>query len=127
MNKGYLLDTTALINIFRADEKTVSLLEKLHEDAPLAVCPVNIAEIYAGIRPREKKTVEEFLRTLEYYEISYEAAKLAGSYKLQYAQKGITLALDDMLIAATVVENNLTLVTNNKKHYPMVKNIIEHS
>ena len=31
----------------------------------------------------------------------------------------MTLSLSDMLIAATALEHGLTLITHNKKHFPM--------
>ncbi len=39
--------------------------------------------------------------------------------KQAWARKGRTLALTDMLIAATALEHELTLITDNHKDFPM--------
>ena len=51
--------------------------------------------------------------------ITIDEAESAGKFKKDYSQKGITLGLDDMLIAATAVQSNYTFVTRNVSHFPM--------
>ena len=124
---GFLLDTTVLIDIFRGKENTVSLITKLAEELPLAVSAVTIGEIYSGIRETEQKRVQEFLDSLVLYPIDGGIAYKAGVYRRDYRKKGITLGLLDCFIAATAVEFNLTLVTKNLRHFPMLElSIIEH-
>ena len=51
--------------------------------------------------------------------ITIDEAELAGKFKKDYSQKGITLGLDDMLIAATAINSKYTFVTRNTNHFPM--------
>jgi predicted nucleic acid-binding protein len=51
--------------------------------------------------------------------ITVDDAELAGKFKKDYSEKGITLGLDDMLIAATAITSNYTFVTRNISHFPM--------
>lgn len=118
-NNGFLLDTTALIDLFRDQKSTVDLITRLADESLLAVTPVSIAEIYSGIRSKEIHNVEEFLDTLVLYQIDGAVARRAGLFQRDYRQKGITLGLADCLIAAAAVENRLTLVTKNLRHFPM--------
>jgi predicted nucleic acid-binding protein len=46
-------------------------------------------------------------------------ARQAGRWRHDYARRGVTLALPDLLIAATAVEYGLTLITDNRKHFLM--------
>jgi predicted nucleic acid-binding protein len=39
--------------------------------------------------------------------------------KREHARKGATLSLTDCLIAAVAIHNQLTLMTDNVKHFPM--------
>lgn len=116
---NYLLDTTAIIDYLRDKNDIPGLLEKFCvEGGLLGCCPVNIVEVYEGMRDKEREATEEFLNSLECYEVTREIGILAGDLKRKYSQKGITLSTADILIAAIAIKNHLILVTNNAKHFP---------
>lgn len=116
----FLLDTTVLIDCLRARNNRPSLLKQLcREGNTLGCCAINIAEIWTGAKPKERPVTEELLDSLEYYELTRQAAKLAGELKQKYSQEGITLSLADTLIAAVAITQKLTLITDNPKHFPM--------
>lgn len=116
----YLLDTTAIIDYLRDKSSVPELLEKLCSEGGLLGCsPVNIVETYTGMKDKEKGETDEFLNSLECYEIDREIANLAGDLKRKYSRKGITLSTPDVLIAATAIKKHLILVTNNPKHFPI--------
>ena len=115
----YLLDTTAIIDYLRDKSGVPELLGKFCEEGGLLCCsPVNIVEVYAGMKDKEKTATDELLNSFECCEISREIANLAGELKRKYLKKGITLSTSDVLIAATAIKKHLILVTNNVKHFP---------
>jgi len=117
---NYLLDTTVIIDYLRGKKEKVKFIKKLaSEGLLLGCCLINIIEVYAGMREKEREATEEILDSLEYYEVTKETAKKAGEYKRVYREKGVTLSLPDVTIAAVAISNNLILVTDNLKHYPM--------
>lgn len=116
---GFLLDTTILIDFFRGLQPAVSLLDTLQGKAPLASCPITVAEIFSGAREQELPQVSRFLAALLFYPVTFEAARLAGRWRYDYARRGITLSLNDALIAAVAVSQKLALVTANTRHFPM--------
>ena len=71
------------------------------------------------MRKGEEGKTLDLLRTLEYFEVTRQVAELAGDYRREYRQKGITLSLADAVIAAVAVFYGLVLLTDNEKHYPM--------
>lgn len=85
----------------------------------MSTSAINIAEIYTGMRQTEAEQTEAFLGRLQTFPIDGEIARRAGSLKSTYARQGITLELADMLIAATALERQLTLMTDNRKHFPI--------
>lgn len=116
----YLLDTTVIIDFLRGKERTVSLLKELAEEgSSLGCCPINIAEVYSGMREGEREVTEEFLESLEYHGLTKEIAKMAGEIRRRYLRKGVTIPLPDAMIAATAIANGLILLTDDKGHYPM--------
>ena len=116
----YLLDTSVIIDVLNGKHNRDALLKDLLSQGDLlACCAVNISEVYAGMRPKEETKTEALLQSLDYYEINWEVAKRAGLLKRDYSKKGQTLSLPDTTIAAVALEYNLTLITDNVKHYPM--------
>ena len=116
----YLLDTTVIIDCLRGEGEAVKFLEKLATEGSVAgCCLINIIEVYAGMKDKEKQATRKFLGSLEYYEVTREFAEHAGEYKREYSKRGITLSLADVTIAAVAIGNDLILATDNSKHYPM--------
>ncbi len=72
-----------------------------------------------GMRPGEEAKAEKFLRSLEFYSVTWEIAQLAGALFRQWRKKGQTLGLADVTIAAVALAHKLVLVTDNQKHFPM--------
>ena len=118
----FLLDTSVIIDAINGKRDRGQLLKGLLEQGHLlACCPINVTEVYAGLRPQEETVTQELLESLEYYPITRGIARLAGLLKRDYARKGVTLATTDVTIAAVALYHHLTLITDNLKHYPMTE------
>jgi len=115
----YLLDTTTIIDHLRGNKKVNSYLEEIGMRGDIAgCCCINIAEVYTGMKKKEKEKTNKFIESLYYFEVTKEIARLAGSLKQKYAKKGKTLAVTDVIIAAASMVYGSTLVTKNIKNYP---------
>ena len=115
-----LLDTTVLIDVLRARLNRRHLLAELVENGhTLSTTAINIGEVYAGMRQGEETETEAFLSSLDCYPLTAMVARRAGSLKSSWAQKGQTLSLADMIVAATALEHGLTLMTDNRKDFPI--------
>jgi predicted nucleic acid-binding protein len=115
-----LLDTTVIIDVLNEKRNRRQLLRELVASGHrLACCPINVTEVYAGLRPKEQSRTDAFLSSLEYYPITFPAARLAGELKQEYSRKGRTLSVSDSLIAAVTLYNGFTLLTDNTKDFPM--------
>jgi len=115
-----LVDTSVLIDALRLRRGRRQLLAELVRSGhTLATSALNIAEIFAGMRPEEEANTRRLLNPLECYEVTPPSAELAGRFKRDWARKGRTLTLTDTLIAATALEHGCVLVTDNRKDFPM--------
>lgn len=85
----YLLDTSVIIDALNNKRgRREFLLDLLKQGHLLACYAINVAEVCAGLRPKEEKATEEFLRSLEYYHITWPVARLAGILKRDHASRG---------------------------------------
>ena len=115
-----LLDTSRMIDALNGRRECKAHLSQLLEDGhTLACCTINVIEIYAGMRPKERAATDYFLKSLEYYEITWKTAERAGRLRYDWARKGQTLSLADVTIAAVAIEHGLVLLTHNARHFPM--------
>jgi predicted nucleic acid-binding protein len=116
----YLLDTSIIIDVLNEKKDRSALLLGLVEGGhTLACCPVNVAEIYAGLRPKEERRTAALLNSLQFFPITFSIAELAGRLKQIHGGRGKTLAIPDTMIAAVAIGNQLTLLTDNTKDFPM--------
>jgi len=115
-----LLDTSVIIDALRHRRGRRDVLRALlgqgHE---LCCCAINVAEIYSGMRPQEAEATSEFIESLEYVQITREAARRAGEFRLEWQRKGKTLSLPDAIIGAVALSEDLTLATDNVRHFPL--------
>jgi predicted nucleic acid-binding protein len=115
-----LLDTSVLIDILNGRRQRMDFTRDLVQQGHvLASCAVTIAEVYAGMLPSEAEATGALLDRLEYFATTQIAAKRAGHLKAVWRKKGHVLALPDVLVAAVALEHDLTLATDNRKHFPM--------
>ncbi len=118
--KDCILDTSILIDYLRDREPAVNLIMQLRERGSLLVsCDVTVAEVYSGMREHEKEATGELFNSLDYRMTTQRVAMRAGFIRSQYAKKGVTLSLADVLIAALAFEEDLAIVTWNTSHYPL--------
>jgi hypothetical protein len=115
-----LLDTTVLIDAARGTEPARSWLQdELWRPNVIGVCPVNITEFFAGLRPDERLRWDAFVGELAYWGITRRIAVQAGVYQFDYARRGHQIQLGDALVAATAVVVGAIIVTDNVKDFPM--------
>src|ERR1039457_2286036 len=116
----FLLDTCVIIDALNNKRNRPGLLlDLVRSGHVLACCPINITEVYAGLRPKDEAPTEEFFPSMQQFPIPPAAARLAGELKRDYARKGTTLNLGDVIIAAVAIHNQITLLTDNNKDFPM--------
>ncbi len=95
----------------------------MHSKYKCYISTITIAELYSGVRDgNEKALLDNFTKEFSVAEINQTLAQKAGIFRRDYGKShGVGLA--DCIIAATAEELNSPLVTHNKKHFPMLKNV----
>jgi len=71
----FLLDTTVIVDAINDKNGRDRFLDELLAQRNLlACCSINVTEVYAGMRPQESEVTEAFLRSLRFYEVTWEIA-----------------------------------------------------
>lgn len=116
-----LIDTDVLIDYLRGNPSAVEFLE--NDRRRLLISAISVAELYAGVREgAERKALDIFLSAFDLMPVDASIAERGGLYRRDYLRShAVTLA--DALIAATASVRSATLVTLNRKHFPMISDI----
>lgn len=120
--KRLIVDTDVLIDATRNLADSLAFFEKYKNEISLSV--ITLTEIYAGFRnDKEEKWGMTFCNLFDRVEVNEEIAVLAGKFSKKY-RKSHGTGMADCILAATAQYEGYTLVTLNKKHFPMLTNIL---
>jgi len=122
------LDTDIISYHFNANAKIKSkLLEIMQQKEEVCVTTVNMYEILKGLKWKNnykaETKIKNFLNSLSIYSIDIDVIEIAADIYSTLRKKGKTIGDADILIAAIVIANNGTLVTNNAKHFENIEQL----
>jgi predicted nucleic acid-binding protein len=117
-----LIDSTVLVDYLRGNSSAFEFIRKL-EFKPY-ISAITVAELYRGVREELKlQTLEKVLSGFEIVLIDDLIAEKGGLFCRQYIRSHGT-ELADALIAACANNVSAKLVTHNRKHFPMLTDVI---
>ena len=123
----FLLDTDTIIYNMKGNEAIKKNL-LYHMDDPLRISVITLMELYYGAYKSEKwssnlakvRTIES---TFEIIPTGEESAETFGMLKASLEKPGTRLDDFDLAIASCALAHNLTLVTNNVKHFSRIEGL----
>jgi len=116
----FLVDTSVLVDVLRGVPDRVQRLKALVEAGHILACSaITVAELFAGMRQKERAATVALLDSLEHFDVTRPIAEKAGLLRAEWAAKGRTFSLPDLLIAATAIMQGLLLITDNLRDFPM--------
>ncbi len=74
----------------------------------------------AQIRARREAFIEELLADVPVYPFTQQIAFLAGRIDGEQQSRGVKMPFQDLLIGATALHLNYTVVTGNPRHFQMI-------
>ncbi len=119
------LDTDLLVGILRRQEGAEKKAGLLDQEGRQATTSVSAFELFYGASKSRMveesvKESQKLLSRLLVLPLSLGAAEKAGSIYGALEKKGLLLDFRDAMIAGIAIENNLPLVTRNRKDYSRV-------
>lgn len=124
---SYLVDTDWIIDFLKGERKVVEKLTSLVDDS-LAISIIFLAELYEGIYAsdspeKQLKGLNDFLTGVTVIGIDDEIRKVFGKQRIKLRKEGKLIDNFDLLIAATCLYYNLTLITNNIGHFDRIEGL----
>jgi len=119
-----LTDTDILIDAFHNVPQALAFLAGQQGAGGVAMSIISAMELVAGCRNAlELSHLQRFRQTITVWPVSGAASQdafhLMGSFLLSYG-----LLIADALIAATALEQGLTLYTRNVRHFQMIPGLV---
>lgn len=123
----YLFDTNILSEVLKK-KPNPTLLPRLaripgNKQFTSCICVMEL-RYGSGRRPDHKnfweRIEQELLSKVRILPITFETAIIAGDIAAYLSQKGFGISPEDLLIAATALDGNLTLITANERHFKQI-------
>ena len=124
---AYLIDTDIIIFALRGDKNVLTKFEE-NKNLPISISMITYAELIFGAKrsQNEQKNMIKVNHIRDIYaieDLNEGVMEVFADVKAKMFEKGIRIEDMDLLIAATAIYNELTLVTNNTKHFENIPNL----
>ena len=120
----YLIDTNWVIDVLRATPGSRAHVDARASDG-IAISLISIAELHVAPHKRrhteiELEIVSEYLSHFPQLSIDIETCEIFGQLKAELQRAGSPIGDFDTMIAATALQHDLILLSNNTRHFERV-------
>jgi tRNA(fMet)-specific endonuclease VapC len=127
MTLAYLVDTDWAVHWLHSNERIQQRMDELERQG-LGIAAVSLAELWEGVHysrdPQEsERQLHDFLRRISFLGIDEETCKLFGRERGRLRAEGKRVADFDLIIGVTALQHDLTLLTNNRKHFEAIEGL----
>ena len=121
----YLIDTDWSIDYLNEIQRVKIRVEQLKPDG-IGISIISIAELYDGVvgatdPERSERELLEFLaQGITLVELDTATCRLFAQERSRLRRAGTPIGDFDLMIGATAVRHNLTLLSNNRRHFQRI-------
>ena len=126
--KNYILDTNILIELIRENPQVIEHLRKVGTKR-CCISVISVQELLFGAYNAPLRYQEQELARIQVIMRHFPIIPLPddgydfGKTKADLVKKGLIIDDFDISIAATALKNDLTVVTDNTKHFSRIEGI----
>lgn len=123
----YLVDTDWVISYLHGIPRYVERLNALlFEGVGLSL--ISLAELYEGLldsssQERDGQILQNFLASVEPLTLDDETCRIFSRERRRLRAAGTPIGDFDLLIGATAIRHDLTLLTNNRRHFGRIQGL----
>lgn len=127
MKVSYLVDTDWIIDHLNKKREVTEKLKELRP-AGIALSIISLAELYEGVYyssdpAKSQRMLDILLKQFPVLIIEEEICKIFGKERGKLRREKKIISDFDLMIASTCLRWNLTLLTNNRKHYEALEKL----
>jgi tRNA(fMet)-specific endonuclease VapC len=127
---GLLIDSSIFIAAERAQQPPGALLEQFG-DQPVALSAITASELFHGAhradgalrRGRREQFVGMVLQAVPILPFDLAVAQIHARLWADFQRRGERIGAHDLMIAATALAHDLTVATQNKRHFEKVEGL----
>lgn len=123
-NKLAVLDTSILIDYFRAKDKTKTQFMQLISEYTFFISVVTKYEFLAGTKPENIDFTNSIIENIEIQNLDSETIDIAIKIYNNLKSKNKLIDTPDIFIAATAIKADIPLATLNKNDFSRIENLI---
>jgi tRNA(fMet)-specific endonuclease VapC len=123
---SFVLDTDTCSAYLRGHRGVFSRF--VQHSGGLYVSTVSVGELHVWARrasasPRRQHVLGLLLQEVRSLPVDDDVALLFGQTRARLLDQGVTVPVNDLLIAATALLHDFTVVTHNVRHFELVPNL----
>ncbi len=127
---GVIFDSSEIISIERNREQAIKIIAG-REDEPFGISVVTVAELLHGVeradsearRLRRQAFVEKVIDLFPVYSFDTSVARIYARIWASLAKRGLTVGAHDMIIAATAISLDFTVITSNLRDFEKIEGL----
>jgi tRNA(fMet)-specific endonuclease VapC len=127
---GVILDSSEIIAL----ERNRGIVENLvagREDEPFGISVVTVAELLHGVERADTETrkirrqafVEKVIETIPVFPFDIGVARIYARIWASLLQRGFTVGAHDLIIAATAISLDYTVITANRRDFEKIEGL----
>ena len=123
----YLVDSDWAIDHLHGVRRVVSRLNELAGDG-LGLSVISLAELYQGVfysrNPQsDERALQNFLKAVPVVYVDDEICRIFARERGRLKAAGNIIGDFDLMIGSTALRHNLTLLTNNRRHFERIRGL----
>ena len=127
---GVIFDSSEIISLER-DRAQVQILVSGREDEPFGISVITVAELLHGVeradtearRLKRQSFVEKVLDSFPIFPFDTTVARIYARIWASLAKKGLTVGAHDLIIAATAISLDYSVITANRRGFEKIEGL----